>query len=120
MIARLTENAWSFDRASIIAVYSALLFVHWNSSLAAYLSLMPDDEVKIAAIPAPVDPHAPVYVHSPDWLCDLRYIVSVGGPIGHEIYEGLWFDYVSPNELYCEVVDFGGPFSNSSYGFWIF
>ena len=36
-----------------------LLFVHWNSSLAAYLSLMPDGEVMIVAIPAPADPHAP-------------------------------------------------------------
>ena len=59
MIARLTESARSFDRANIIVSYYALLFVHWNSSLAAYLSLMPDGEVKIAAIPAPADPHAP-------------------------------------------------------------
>jgi hypothetical protein len=35
------------------------LFVHWNLSLAAYLSLMPDGEVKIAAISAPINPHAP-------------------------------------------------------------
>ena len=59
MIARLTESAGSFDRASTIALYSVLLFVHWNSSLTAYLSLILDDEVKIAAIPAPVEPHAP-------------------------------------------------------------
>ena len=59
IIARLIESAQSFDRASMIALYSALLFVHWNSSLTAYLSLIPDDEVMIAAIPAPVDPHAP-------------------------------------------------------------
>ena len=59
MIARLTESARSFDRASMIASYSALLFVYWNSSLAAYLSLKPGDEVKIVAIPAPADPHAP-------------------------------------------------------------
>ena len=58
MIARLTESARSFDRTSMIAPYSVLLFVHWNSSLAAYLSLMPDGEVKIAAIPGPADPHA--------------------------------------------------------------
>ena len=58
MIARLTESARSFDRANIIVSYSALLFVHWNSSLAAYLSLMLDGEVKIASILAPVDPHA--------------------------------------------------------------
>ena len=59
IIARLTESARSFDRANIIASYSVLLFVHWNSSLTAYLSLIPDDEVKIAAIPAPTEPHAP-------------------------------------------------------------
>ena len=35
-----------------------MLFVHWNSSLAAYLSLIPDSEVKIASILAPVAPHA--------------------------------------------------------------
>ena len=59
MIAHLIESARSFDRASLIASYSALLFVHWNSSLAAYLSLIPDGEVKIAAILAPAYPHAP-------------------------------------------------------------
>ena len=59
MIACLTESARGFDRASMIASYSTLLFVHWNSSLAAYLSLIPDGEVKIAAILAPADPHAP-------------------------------------------------------------
>ena len=59
MIACLIESARGFDRASMIASYSALLFVHWNSSLTAYLSLIPDGEVKIAAIPAPADPHAP-------------------------------------------------------------
>ena len=58
MIARLTESAQSFDRASMIALYSMLLFVHWNFRLTAYLSLMPDDEVKIATIPAPAEPHA--------------------------------------------------------------
>ena len=59
MITRLTESARSFDRASMIASYSTLLFMHWNSSLAAYLSLMLDGEVKIAAIPTLADPHAP-------------------------------------------------------------
>ena len=58
MIACLTKSVRSFDRASMIASYSALLFVHWNSSLAAYLSLMLDGEVKIAAIPTLADPHA--------------------------------------------------------------
>ena len=57
--AHLAESAWSVDKARMIASYSALLFVHWNSSLATYLSLMPDGEVRIAMIPAPVDPHAP-------------------------------------------------------------
>jgi hypothetical protein len=52
------ESMWCFDRASMIALYSALLFVHWNSSLATYLSLMPDGKVKIDAILAPTDPHA--------------------------------------------------------------
>ena len=51
MIARLTESVRSFDRANMIASYSMLLFVHWNSSFAAYLSLIPAGEVKIAAIP---------------------------------------------------------------------
>jgi hypothetical protein len=59
MIARLVESTQSFDRAMIIASYSALLFVQWNSSLAAYLSLMPDGEVRIAMILALADPHAP-------------------------------------------------------------
>ena len=59
MIACLTKSVRSFDRASKIALYYVLLFVQWNSSLAAYLSLMPDGEVKIASIPAPADPHAP-------------------------------------------------------------
>ena len=58
MIARLAESARSFHRASMIASYSVLLFVHWNSSLAVYLSLKPGGEVKIVAIPAPADPHA--------------------------------------------------------------
>ena len=35
MIAHLADSARSFDRAKIIALYSALLFVHWNSSLIA-------------------------------------------------------------------------------------
>ena len=55
----LAESAWSFDRAKMIASYSALLFVHWNSSLAAYLNLILDVEVRIAMITAPTDPHAP-------------------------------------------------------------
>jgi hypothetical protein len=59
-------------------------------------------------------------VHCPDWLCDLRYVVNVGGPICHEVYEGLRFDCVSPDKLYCKIVDFGGPFFDSSYGFWVF
>jgi hypothetical protein len=59
MIARLDESAWSFDRDSMIASYFALLFVHWNSRLAAYLSLMLDGEIKISAILALADPHAP-------------------------------------------------------------
>jgi hypothetical protein len=33
--------------------------VHWNSSLAAYLSLIPDGEVRIATILAPADAYAP-------------------------------------------------------------
>ena len=52
----LTESARSFDRARMIASNSGILFVHWNSSLAAYLSLMPDGEVSIATILAPNDP----------------------------------------------------------------
>ena len=59
MIAHHTKSARSFDRASMIASYSTLLFMHWNSSLAAYLSLIPNGKVKITAIPAPADPHAP-------------------------------------------------------------
>jgi hypothetical protein len=59
MIACLDERGWSFDRASMIASYSVLLFVHWNSSLAAYMSLMPDGEIKIGAMLAPTDPHTP-------------------------------------------------------------
>ena len=43
--------------------------------------------------------------------------MSVGGPIYQEVYEGLRFDCISLDELYCEVVDFGVPFSNSTYGF---
>ena len=45
--------------------------------------------------------------------------MSVEGPICQEVYEGLRFDSVSPDELYCEVIDFGGPFSNLTYGFWV-
>ena len=45
--------------------------------------------------------------------------MSVESLICQEVYEGLRFDCVSPNELYCEVVDFGGPFSISTYGFWV-
>ena len=55
--AHLGESAWSFDRARMIASYFVLLFMHWNSSLPMYLSLMPDGEVIIVAIPAPADPH---------------------------------------------------------------
>jgi hypothetical protein len=32
----------------------------------------------------------------------------------------LRFDCVSPDKLYCKIVDFGGPFFDSSYGFWVF
>jgi hypothetical protein len=39
--------------------YSALLFVHWNLSHAVYVSFMPDGEVRVAAIPAPIVPQAP-------------------------------------------------------------
>ena len=59
IIARLAESAQSFDRAKMIASYSAMLLVHLNSSLATYLSLMPEGEVSIAPIPTPADPHAP-------------------------------------------------------------
>ena len=45
--------------------------------------------------------------------------MSVGGPICQEVCEGFRFDCVSPDKLYYEVVDFGGPFSNSTYGFWV-
>ena len=45
--------------------------------------------------------------------------MSVGGPICQEVCEGLRFDCVSPDELYCKVIDFGGPFFNSTYGFWV-
>ena len=55
--ARLAESTWSFDRARMIASYFALLFVYWNSSLATYLSLMLDGEVRIIVILAPADPH---------------------------------------------------------------
>jgi hypothetical protein len=55
----IAESVRSFDRASMIASYFVLLFVHWNSSLAAYLSLILDEEVKIAAIMALAYPHAP-------------------------------------------------------------
>ena len=56
--ARLAESTRSFDKARMIASYSALLSVHWNTSLAAYLSLILDGEVRIAVILALVDPHA--------------------------------------------------------------
>jgi hypothetical protein len=59
MIAHLADSVWSFDRAKIIALYSVLLFVHWNSSLATYLSLMPDGEVRIVAISSLANPQAP-------------------------------------------------------------
>ena len=45
--------------------------------------------------------------------------MRVGGPICQEVYEGLRFDCVSPDEFYCEVVDFGGPFSYSANGSWV-
>jgi hypothetical protein len=56
IIARLVESARSFDRAKMIASYSAMLLVHWDSSLAACLSLMPEGEVSITAILAPAEP----------------------------------------------------------------
>ena len=52
----LAESVQRFDRARMIASYFVILLVHWNTSLAAYLSLMLDDEVSIAAILAPDDP----------------------------------------------------------------
>ena len=45
--------------------------------------------------------------------------MRVVGPICQKVCEGLRFDCVSLDELYCEVVDFGGPFSYSAYGFWV-
>ena len=48
-----------------------------------------------------------------------RCIVSVGRPVYDEVCEGLEFDCISFDELYYEVVDFGGPLSNSPYGFWV-
>ena len=59
IIACLAESAQSFDRARMIASYSTILLVLLNSSLATYLSLMPEGEVSIAPIPSPTDPHAP-------------------------------------------------------------
>jgi hypothetical protein len=65
---------WSGSRfwwlLALLRVHGALIELVWllrilrcclciNSSLATYLSLMPDDEVNIAAILAPADPHAP-------------------------------------------------------------
>jgi hypothetical protein len=74
------------------ASYSALLFVHWNSSLATYLSFMPDGEVRMAAIHALVAPQAPsvLTVH----IGSVTSAMSVGGPIGYKIHEGLGFDCV--------------------------
>jgi hypothetical protein len=57
--ALLVDKARSFVSARMTASYFAELLVHWNSSLAAYQSLMPEGEVSIAAIPAPDEPHAP-------------------------------------------------------------
>ena len=45
--------------------------------------------------------------------------MSVEGPVCQEVCEGLRFDYVSPDELHCKAIDFGGPFSYSAYGFWV-
>jgi hypothetical protein len=45
--------------------------------------------------------------------------MGAGGLVSHKICEGLRFDCVSSNELNCEVIEFGGPFSNPSYCFWI-
>ena len=56
--ARLAESVRSFDRSRMIASYSTLLFVHWNSSLATYLSLITEGEVRTTVILAPADPHA--------------------------------------------------------------
>ena len=56
IIAHLAESARSFDRAKMIALYFVMLLVHWNSGLAAYLRLMPEGEVSIAAILAPAEP----------------------------------------------------------------
>ena len=58
MTAHLVESAQSFDRARMSALYSTLLFVHCNSSLATYLSLIQDGEVRIVAILALANPHA--------------------------------------------------------------
>ena len=55
-IARIAQSTRSFDRAKMIASYSTMLLVHWNSSLATYLRLMPEGEVSIAAILAPTGP----------------------------------------------------------------
>ena len=52
----LAESMQSFDRARMIASNSMILFVHWNSSLLVYLSLMPDGDVSITTILAPNDP----------------------------------------------------------------
>ena len=55
-------------------------------------------------------------MHYQDWICDLHYVVSVGGLVWGEVYKGLRFDRISPDELYYEVIDFDGPLSDSPYG----
>jgi hypothetical protein len=56
MTALLADSARSMERDRMTASYSALLFVHWNSSLATYLSFKLDGDVRMAAIPALVVP----------------------------------------------------------------
>jgi hypothetical protein len=59
MTTLMADSAQSLERARMTTSYSTLLFVHWNSSLPAYLSFMPDGEVRMATIPTPVMPQAP-------------------------------------------------------------
>lgn len=51
--------ALALRRPSNTASYSAILLVHWNSSLTAYLILILDGEVIIAIVLAPMNPQSP-------------------------------------------------------------
>jgi hypothetical protein len=68
----LTSIVFSFINPRNRALYSTILFMHWNCNLVAYEVLTLDGETMTAAPLAPKDPHEPskktIQIASSNWV----------------------------------------------------